>query len=535
MATANIPLRPWVPRWLGLTVAFVILLSVMLLNGTYTGSSINISGALGMLSEDISMAYYAAAAGMAIAYPIVPLVRPIITTKTILLGDLLLQVALAWICARTQNVIVLTVCSFLIGVLKSFVMLELIIILRPFFSPSNVRSEFYAYFYPIVFGLGQMSMLLTAMLAYNYQWQYMYYLVIALLLLSMILVMICFRYGRRPIRIPFRDVDWPSFLLVSAALLTTLFTVTYGKVLDWFESSYIVVGFIAAPLLFWAFVARQKAVVKHGGKPLVNFVVLRSWKAIVSYFFMAIVMFFNLASTVISSYTTRVLGLDNIHTNMISLWAIPGYVVGAAICFWWFRAQIWRFRVLVFWGMAAFVVSFAIIYFSIRVDGTYEMLIIPTILKGIGMMMLLIAFGVFAVEDIDPKYMIHNTFFMISVRSCIAPAAGIAFFNYMLYRGQLFHTMILGQGLDLQNSMAASSYTQSLNSAIAGGHPMVEAEQIATQSLYSLVQAQSLVVSVKQIIGWMLVAALIIMIISRFTPFHKTLRVMLPRTGEDMA
>ena len=30
------------------------------------------------------------------------------------------------------------------------------------FSPKDVRSEFYAYFYPLVFGGGQLSMVITA-------------------------------------------------------------------------------------------------------------------------------------------------------------------------------------------------------------------------------------------------------------------------------------------------------------------------------------------------------------------------------------
>ena len=36
------------------------------------------------------------------------------------------------------------------------------------FSPKNVRSEFYSYFYPLVYGGGQASMLVTALLAYHY-------------------------------------------------------------------------------------------------------------------------------------------------------------------------------------------------------------------------------------------------------------------------------------------------------------------------------------------------------------------------------
>lgn len=81
---------------------------------------------------------------------------------------------------------------------------------RPFFSPKNVRSEFYAYFYPLVFSGGQISMALTAQLAYSYQWQYMYYFVMILQLLAILFVLLFFRYARRPIRFPFREIDWKA-------------------------------------------------------------------------------------------------------------------------------------------------------------------------------------------------------------------------------------------------------------------------------------------------------------------------------------
>ena len=189
----NVPIRPWVPRWLGLVTAFVILLPIMLINGAYTGDIIEVSGTLGVMSEDIRMAYYATSAGMAIAYPIIPKLRPVITTKTVLLSDLMLQVVLSLICANVTKMEIVIACSFFIGILKAFVMLEFIIMTRPFFSPSNVRSEFYAYFYPLVFSGGQISMALTAQLAYSYQWQYMYYFVIILLLVAILFVLICFR------------------------------------------------------------------------------------------------------------------------------------------------------------------------------------------------------------------------------------------------------------------------------------------------------------------------------------------------------
>ena len=62
-----------------------------MLNGSYTGSMLEVSNTLGTNSEDITMGYYAASAGMAIAYPIIPKVLAAFSVKSLLLIDLVLQ------------------------------------------------------------------------------------------------------------------------------------------------------------------------------------------------------------------------------------------------------------------------------------------------------------------------------------------------------------------------------------------------------------------------------------------------------------
>ncbi|MEG2282314.1 MAG: MFS transporter [Rikenellaceae bacterium] len=529
MSQKKVPFRKWVPSWLRAVVGFLILATIMLLNGAYTGSSIDLSSALGVMNEDINMAYYVASAGMATAYPLTSVIRPIVTTKTILLCDLILQVILSLICATTQSIGVIMASSFFIGFLKAFVLLEMIVILKPVFSKRNIRSEFYAYFYPMVFGMGQISLILTAELAYNYKWQYMYYLVMTMLLLSIILVLICFRYGHRPINIPFKDIDRISIFRISTALILIVYVCTYGKT-DWFESIDILICTIAIIPFLWLFIKRQLTI----KKPYVNFSII-SKKAIVGYIFMAIVMMLSSSTSLVSSYTNSVLRLDNIHSNIINLMNIPGFILGAILCFWWFRLQIWRFRVLVFWGMACFVCYYAILYFGITPDGTYEFLYLPTMLKGMGMMILFIAFGVYAVEDMDPKLMISNAFFLVSIRSLISPVVGASLFSNLLYRLQQKNIMILGDNIDLQNPISSTRYNDALASAAKQGLSMSDAQQMAINDLYATTNTQALILSIKVIVGYLLIFSIIVMIISRFTQFHKTIKVKVVKSGDDMA
>lgn len=526
----SVPVRPWVPRWLGTTTAFVVMLPVILINGAYTGNTVEVSGSLGVLSEDINMAYYATSAGMAVGYPVIPKIRAAVTTKTVLLLDLLLQAILSFICARTTQIDLVIVCSFFIGFLKAFAMLEIIMMIRPIFSPKNVRSEFYAYFYPIVFSAGQVSMALTAELAYHYQWQYMYYFVILLLLVAILFVLLFFKYARFPVHIPVRQIDGKSILLIASALLFTIYVVTYGKTLDWFSSTKIAVYVIVIPILLWLFLVRQK----YRKNPYVNLDVLNHGKALVGYLFMMLVMFFSASSTLVTNYANTIIRVDSVHANLLYLWMLPGFVCGAVICFWWFRWQRWRFRILISGGMACYAVCFAILYFGMTPDGTYEMLYLPMFLRGMGMMILFIAFGVYVVEDMNPKLMIYNAFFLITCRSVLAPALAASFFSNQLYRMQLYGMTVLSENMTLQNPVAAQHYNQAFSSALAQGHSYDQAAALATNTLYTLLQNQSLLLALKTMIGYLLIFSLAVMVVSRFIPFHKTVRVAVVKTGEDM-
>lgn len=531
MAQNKVPFRKWVPGWLRALVGFSILVPIIMLNGAYTGSSVDISGALGVLSEDISMAYYAASAGMAAGYPLIPKIRPIATTKTILLCDLIIQILLSFLCAKTESMGVIIFASFFIGFFKAFALLEMIIILKPIFSRRDIRSEFYAYFYPIVFGLGQISMILTSELAYNYKWQYMYYLVIVLLLIAVVLVLVCFRYGRRPIIIPFSNIDKKSLLLISSTFLITVYVFTYGKTRDWFESSDILICSLIIPILFWLFIKRQS----DFETPYLNYSLLKSKKAIIGYSFMAIVMFISASSSLVSSFATTVLKTDSIHSNGLNLGLIPGFIFGAILCFWWFRLQIWRFRVLAFWGMFCFVCYLSFLYFGLSPDTTYEFLFIPMFFRGAGMMILFIAFGVYAVEDVNPKFMIYGAFFTVAIRSLLSPLIGSSFFSNILYRSTQKSNMVLSENIDMLNSVSASRYSDALNSALSKGYSMGDAEQIAMNNLYSTLNTQSLLLSIKIIIGYLLIFSIIVMIIARFTSFHGTLKFKIVKSGDDMA
>lgn len=156
------------------------------------------------------------------------------------------------------------------------------------------------------------------------------------------------------------------------------------------------------------------------------------------------------------------------------------------------------------------------------------------ILRGFGMMVLFIAFGLYVVEDLEPKLMLSNTFFLINSRSVLAPIIAISFFNNMQYRLQLEYVQSLSASVTSSDPLAAERYARSLQNAISQGHGFEQTQQVAVSSLDSTLQMQGLLLSVKDILGMMMVAALVVAVVSAFIPFHKAVRVKVVKTGEDM-
>ena len=162
------------------------------------------------------------------------------------------------------------------------------------------------------------------------------------------------------------------------------------------------------------------------------------------------------------------------------------------------------------------------------------MLYLPVFFRGLGMLVLIIAFALFAVEDLNPKFLLANAFFLIISRSVLAPIIATSFYSNVLYRLEQKYLHSLSETVTMADPVAASRYSQSLDSYLAQGHGYDEAVQMATNGLYSTIQQQSLLLSLKEILGYLFVATLVIAVVSRFIPFHKTIRVRYTKAGDDM-
>ena len=244
-------------------------------------------------------------------------------------------------------------------------------------------------------------------------------------------------------------------------------------------------------------------------------------------------MFMASFTTLSSAYVTSVLRLDATKANELYLYMIPGIVIGGFACYYLYRRAI-RMAWLLFIGFSCFTLAIALLYFNVQPEGTYEDLYLPMFLKGIGIVILYVAIGVYAIQGLEPKQLIYNAFFIICSRSALAPAVALGIMTNWLYRLQQQNLSVLSESVDALNPYASSLYTQSYSSYIAKGLSIEEAKQMALNTLYGKVQIQATTVSIKEILGYMLIIGIVILV-GILLYFFKYRAVRLVKVGQDLS
>ena len=91
----------------------------------------------------------------------------------------------------------------------------------------------------------------------------------------------------------------------------------------------------------------------------------------------------------------------------------------------------------------------------------------------------------------------------------------------------------LSETITATDPLSSTRYSQSLNNAMNRDIRMMRLRSWQPTP-YNTLQQQSLLLALKEILGYLLVISVVIAVISRFIPFHKTIRVTFKKTGDDM-
>ena len=257
----NYPFYNWVPKWLGILILVLMFIPILTVGGVYSVNSTEMMSGLGIISEHITFTNFATSIGMAAFCPFLYRLVVIRREKMMCLAGFSMMYVLSYICAETDSIFLLALCSVLMGFLRMVLMMvnlftlilyagriEAYLKIKPGLEPADgegwdkldiERSIAQPGIYLFFMILGQLGTSLTAWLAYEYEWQYVYYYMMGMLLVCILVIFVTMPYHRfQNKRFPINFRQFGNATLFCIPLVCFTYVMVYGKVLDWWDDTY---------------------------------------------------------------------------------------------------------------------------------------------------------------------------------------------------------------------------------------------------------------------------------------------------------
>lgn len=475
-------LKPW------LFILFVII--VQFSGGLYLAAASDMVGTTALMQEDILMAGYASLVGMAINFAVMFRLKFRFSNRVGLLVCGAVLIAANVVCAHTSSVPVLVTACFIAGWFRMWATFICNSTIQLWLTPVRDMSVFFCYVYLLVDGSIQLSGLTAIYTAYLSQWEYMHVLMTGLLALMMLLTVLLVRPVKGPMQIPLLGIDWLGSLLWAVFMLCFTFICVYGNYFDWWDAPEmrlaLLIGLLALAVNLW------RATFLH--HPYISFTALTNRNVIRAT--LVYLVFFTLLATehvFEHTYAINILGFDETNLADLNWYVLAGIVAGVAVTYVTFARRHWRYKSMTGIGFAFAALYLAYFYFFLDYRVEKEALFIPLFCRGFASVVISIVYLTSILQGgmhffVFPQALTVNGFTGAVMGATLGPAI----------IGELFrHIMARNAAL------------------LSAGFTDVTVSDIPRQlgQLYGAVQLQAMAVSMKEIYGLLLIAALAILLV----------------------
>lgn len=534
----NAPFYRWVPRPLGILILLFMFVPPTFSGGAYLSNLSEMSGALGLLTEEIQLASFYTSIGMCLFVPFMLRFLQWRRIRETYLWCFALLVPLNYICAVTTDVPMLLIACLLIGFVRIIVMLNCTFTIAPYLTGVNtlamftmtetptpesqykmerMRTFLMPVLYCFILLIAQSSNIVTAWFAYEYRWQDAYYGVIGMLLAAILLVVSTMPGEKR--RAPYR-IEWrkiPEMLLMAVALCSMAYVLVFGKTLDWFESPQICVATAIMSVSTGIFLLVS---IRNGDEAYLPLGVFRYRNIWMSMLLFLIAMIFNSANIFVGSFSKISTSVSNFQSASLSAWAIVGCVAGLIVSLLLVLKKV-RFRTTFIIGLLFMALSDCLMYFQYQTNGLFSNMIWPTVLNFTGLLMLYSLVAAFGMKSLPARYLVTFVFLMIWMRNSIAPVIGASIYSNALNERQQYYITRLSQDIDATNPMAAAAHARNTAVGKASGKSSFESEQFSTVALKGRVTLQATISAMKEITGTTITLILLTTALTFILPYHK--------------
>ncbi|MCM1163184.1 MAG: hypothetical protein NC339_02910 [Muribaculaceae bacterium] len=472
----------YIPRRLKPWIFIVFVLIIQFSGSLYLAAATDMVGTTALMQEDILMAGYAQLVGMSINFAVMFRLKFRFSNRISLLACCGVLIICTYICATTDSVPLLVGVSFVAGWFRMWATFACNSTIQLWLTPVRDMAIFFCYVYLVVDGVIQLSGIATIYTAFYTQWEYMHWIIIGLLTLMMVMVLLLVKPFKGMLQIPLLGIDWLGAGLWSGFMLCFTFICVYGNYFDWWDAvemrEALLLGLTCLALNLW------RATFLH--HPYVSFAALTN-RNVVRATLIYLVFFTLLATEHVfeHSYAITILGFDETNLIDLNLFVLCGIVAGVVFTWQTFALCKWRYKTMTVIGFALAALYLAYFYFTLDYGVEKEALFLPLFLRGAASVIISIVFLTSIVQSglhffVFPQALTINGFTGAVMGATLGPA-------------------IVGEALENIMARNASQISARFTDTAT-----------FSPELYGMIQRQALAVSMKEIYGWLLIVALIV-------------------------
>ena len=474
-------LKPW------LLIVFIIVFNCT--GGVYLAAVSDMVGSTQLLQEDIMMAGYASLVGMALYFAIMFRTKWAVRPKTALGSCIVVLIAANLICMHTGSVPVLVGVSLVAGFFRMWAIYECNSTIQLWITPKRDMAIWFCYIYLMVNSTIQLTGIAALSFSVWASWHYMYWFIIGALLIMYLIVLVCYRGISIMPRLPLLGIDWVGMLLWGATAMSVLFVCIYGEHYDWWQSDFIWFATILAVASFgmnwW-----RSTYLRH---PYIAFNIF-NYPLVPICVAIIIIMDLLLAPSHIFEHALMegILGYDHLNTLTLNWVSILGTVIGIVFTWQTFARRKWTYQRMLVIAFSCFAFYLAYFYFRIDYNLPKEALYLPVLVRSAGYVIVAVMMLTANARLPFPYTFLHGLSFQNMFSAALAGPIGNAIVGRALKVVMARNSMVLSEGLDGVKLSTRHA-------------PMGE--------IYGMVQLQSLLESMKEIYGWLLLGAILCLII----------------------
>lgn len=479
--------KDFVPLWLRFPLTVFIIIVFMFSGGVYMSAVAEMTGSHAWLSEDVMMAGYASMTGLTMAFPVLFRILFRFQPRDILLVSAGIFIISDYLCMVSDFLPLVVLLSFVSGffrIVSTFVCWSNI---QLRITPQRDFAVFFPFLFTFVLGSVQLVNVVTGYSIYAFDWKAMHRITIGAFLLVAALVFFCMRrnYRQGPY-MPFKAIDYLGGVLWSLFLLCIVFIFVYGEHYDWLEGKPIRTA-IAFAVILLAMSLYRACTIRH---PYINPGTFSQHNMLYIFIlFGCMTLMSSTATSVQNTFTGAILGYDARHNADLNLGVTAGIAVGTCIFYFALTKWHWRIKAIVLTGFVSFLVYQISLFFLIDPSTEKYMLILPQVCKGAGVCIVYTSLTYALAGCVTFTYYFEAMCVIGFIRTSFGGPMSSAIVTGLFKKARLENTADLGGYIDLM-------------------HP--EADSFTT--LYSEFQRQVTMVSLKEVYGYAVMIAIVILL-----------------------